>query len=176
VLTLLVAGGVAAFAGRMRGGSLDSLAATRLGWLLLLWAALVLQILPALWLELNDTSALIVVVISNLLLIAFLLLNRGLPGVGLMAAGLLLNLIVIAANQAMPVSQTASDIAGVTRSPTAAELKHEPMRPSTVLPWLGDVIPLPRLGEVLSVGDLLLVAGIARLVYCRMVAKDSASG
>jgi hypothetical protein len=175
VLTLLVAGGVAALAGKMRGGSLEFLAATRLAWLPLLWTALVLQILPALWLELSDTSALVVVVISNLLLIAFLLLNRGLPGVGLMAAGLLLNLIVIAANQAMPVSQTASDIAGVTHSPTAAELKHEPMRPSTVLPWLGDVIPLPRLGEVLSVGDLLLVVGIARLVYCRTVATDSAS-
>jgi hypothetical protein len=39
-----------------------------------------------------------------------------------------------------------------------------------VLPWLGDVIPLPRLGEVLSLGDLLLVGGIFLLVYRRMLA------
>ena len=43
------------------------------------------------------------------------------------------------------------------------------MGPKTVLPWLGDVIPLPRLGEVLSLGDVLLVAGVAVLVYRRML-------
>lgn len=176
MLTLLVAGAIAALAGRMRGGSLETLAATRLEWLALLWVALALQIVPALWLDLSDAAALAVVAASNLILITWLLLNRGLPGVGWMAAGLLLNLIVITANGAMPVSHTAAEIAGVDRSPTAAELKHEPMNASTLLPWLGDVIPLPRLGEVLSIGDLVLVAGIVRLVYCRMVANAPIPG
>jgi len=170
VLTLLVAGAGAAFAGRARGGSLESLAATRLAWLPLLWAALVLQITPALWLELSDTAAVGVVLASNLLLVVFLVLNRGLPGIGLMATGLLLNVVVIGANRAMPVSATAVELAGVASSPTQASFEHELMSPSTVLPWLGDIIPLPRLGEVLSLGDLLLVGGIAVLVYRRMLA------
>ncbi|MDQ3659995.1 MAG: DUF5317 domain-containing protein [Actinomycetota bacterium] len=170
MLTLLVAGAAAALAGRARGGSLEALAATRLTWLPLLWAALVLQVAPELWLQLSDTAAVSVILASNLLLVGFLVLNRGLPGVGLMAAGLLLNVVVIAANRAMPVSAIASDLAGVRSTPTDASLEHELMNPSTLLPWLGDIIPLPRLGEVLSVGDLLLVGGIAVLVYRRMLA------
>lgn len=170
VLTLLVAAAAAAFAGRARGGSLESLAATRLTWLPLLWTALVLQIAPALWLELSGTAAVGVILASNLLLVGFLLVNRKLPGIGLMAAGLLLNVVVIGANRAMPVSGRAADLAGVASTPTQANFEHELMSPSTVLPWLGDVIPLPRLGEVLSLGDVLLVGGIAVLVYRRMLA------
>lgn len=170
MLTLLLAGAAAAFAGRARGGSLESLAATRLAWQPLLWAALILQIAPALRLELSDTAALGVILASNLLLIGFLLLNRGLPGIGLMAAGLLLNVLVIGANRAMPVSGTAAELAGVASTPTPASFEHELMTPSTVLPWLGDIIPLPRLGEVLSLGDVLLLGGIAVLVYRRMLA------
>jgi hypothetical protein len=170
VLTLLVAGAAAAFAGRARGGSLESLAATRLIWPPVLWAALILQIAPALWLESSDAAALGVILASNLLLVVFLVLNRGLPGIGLRAAGLLLNVVVIGINRAMPVSGIAAEIAGVARTPTAASFEHERMGPSTVLPWLGDVIPLPRLGEVLSLGDVLLVAGVAVLVYRRMLA------
>jgi hypothetical protein len=44
--------------------------------------------------------------------------------------------------------------------------------PETTLPWLGDVIPLPRLGEVLSLGDVVLIAGTVRLIYARMTAKE----
>jgi hypothetical protein len=44
--------------------------------------------------------------------------------------------------------------------------------PDTKLPWLGDVIPLPRLGEVLSVGDVVLIAGTIRLIYARMTAPE----
>jgi len=65
---------------------------------------------------------------------------------------------------------TAADLAGVAHTPSQASFEHELMTPSTVLPWLGDVIPLPRLGEVLSLGDLLLVGGIFLLVYRRMLA------
>ncbi|MBA2367332.1 MAG: DUF5317 domain-containing protein [Actinomycetota bacterium] len=170
MLTLLVAGAAAALAGKARGGSLESLAATRLAWLALLWAALVLQIAPALWLELSDAASVGVVLASNLLLVGFFVVNRKLPGIGLMAAGLLLNVVVIGANRAMPVSGTAADLAGVAHTPSQASFEHELMTPSTVLPWLGDVIPLPRLGEVLSLGDLLLVGGIFLLVYRRMLA------
>lgn len=170
MLTLLIAGAAAAFAGRVRGGSLESLAATQLAWLPLLWGALVLQIAPPLWLELSNTAALGVILAANLLLIGFLVLNRVLPGIPLMAAGLLLNVVVIGANRAMPVSGAAADLAGVTSTPTQASFEHELMSPSTLLPWLGDIIPLPRLGEVLSLGDLLLVGGIVVLVYRRMLA------
>jgi hypothetical protein len=38
-----------------------------------------------------------------------------------------------------------------------------------VLPWLADVIPLPVLERLISVGDVLLALGIAWLVYARMM-------
>ena len=47
-----------------------------------------------------------------------------------------------------------------------------PMQPDTILPWLADVLPqpawLPR-RNVVSVGDLLLAAGIAAWVFGAMV-------
>jgi hypothetical protein len=51
-----------------------------------------------------------------------------------------------------------------------------PMRPDTVLPWLADVLPqpawIPR-PNVVSVGDLLLAAGIAAWVFGAMAPNIS---
>jgi len=42
-----------------------------------------------------------------------------------------------------------------------------------VMPWIADVIPIPGLKMVLSIGDFVLAAGIGRLVYKRTVADES---
>ncbi len=112
---------------------------------------------------------------TNVLVAAFLAINRWLPGMVLAAVGTVLNVVVIAANGAMPVSLRAAEVAGI-RS-TEMGIKHEILDADTVLPWLGDVIPVPGLDALISVGDVVLAMGIAWLVYRRMTAgRHSATG
>jgi hypothetical protein len=169
MLIALVLATAAVAAAVARGGTLESLAATPLRWLSLLFVGLGLQIGATLWSPawLTRPWALLVVVTSNLAILVFIARNRLLPGMLLADVGVALNLLVIVVNGAMPVSAGAARVAGVETAPSSIALKHERMSEDTALPWLGDVIPLPALGEVLSAGDLLLASGIARLVYAR---------
>jgi hypothetical protein len=102
---------------------------------------------------------------SYLLLAAFVTANRRLPGALAIAAGLVLNLAVIVANGGMPVSMPAARAAGI--DPGAylkSAIKHREMVAGTPLGFLGDVIPIPFLRTVVSIGDVVLAAGIFRLV------------
>src|SRR5690349_3746168 len=77
----------------------------------------------------------------------FLRLNLRRPGVALLALGFAGNALVVALNGAMPVSATALLRAGLDRF--VSDPRHELADASTVLPWLGDVVPvaLPGLGQ-----------------------------
>lgn len=80
------------------------------------------------------------------------------------AAGWLLNLLVIIPNGGMPVSEAAHRAAGAPGGDSieAGSLwKHVREDGDTVLRPLGDVIPLRRLNAVVSVGDLVMLAGLA---------------
>jgi hypothetical protein len=152
-----------------RGGSLNALANTKLhlAWLLLVGFALQLGFdrwSPE-WLE--GSGELAVLLVSNALVAIFVFANRHIAGMLLAGLGLALNVLVIASNGAMPVSERAAEDAGIDKSLDEAGLKHERLTDDTVLPWLGDVIGLPVLKEVLSVGDVVLTLGIVRLVYVR---------
>jgi Family of unknown function (DUF5317) len=174
LLTIALGAGVA---GALRHGSLEALAQTKFRFAWLLGAGLALQIGFDLYEPewLTDRLKLAVVLWSNVLVITFIALNRGLPGMTAMAVGLFLNVVVITANGAMPVSPAAVEAAGLSEAPTELSLKHEVLGPDTALPWLADIIPLPNLKEVLSAGDLVLMAGIAALVYERMTAGTGVS-
>lgn len=108
--------------------------------------------------------------VSALLVGCFTLVNRALAGTGLIAAGLLLNAIVVGLNGAMPVSAYALARAGVGAAVVAGDDRHEPATSHTRLRLLGDVVPvpLPLWPEVDSVGDLLAAAGLAQLVVMAM--------
>ncbi|MDP9405291.1 MAG: DUF5317 domain-containing protein, partial [Actinomycetota bacterium] len=81
----------------------------------------------------------------------------------LVVVGAALNAVVIFANGAMPVSREA--LLAVARHPYEfAPGKHRLLEPGDPLPWLADVVPLPLLRTVVSVGDVVLAAGIALLV------------
>jgi hypothetical protein len=161
--------------GVARGGSLDSLGATQLRWIWLLFAGLALQIALALWSPawLTGARALLVILVSNLVILVFIAVNRRLPGMLVADVGVALNLLVIVLNGAMPVSLEAARAAGAEGAPGSTAVEHEIMDSDTSLPWLGDVIPLPGFEEVLSVGDLLLAGGIARLVYVRTAGNEA---
>lgn len=164
---------VAAIAGVLRGGSLASLAATHFRAPWLLFGGLALQLGFDLWSPswLGSGGALAIVLVSNALVLVWLWLNRRLPGVLFAALGLALNVVVIASNQAMPVSRAAIEAAGGNSSALPQDLKHEPASDRTIVPWLGDVIPVPGAGVVISVGDVVLAAGLGLLAYRRTVGE-----
>ena len=174
VISVLAVAAVAGLYGLIRGGSLDGVAATKFRFLWLLFAGFVLQIGFSLWnpVWLTETGEIAVLVTSNLLVAAFLTANVRLPGMLFAAAGLVLNMLVIASNGAMPVSLEAADVAGTDLETADFGIKHEPLGDDTVFPWLGDVIPLPGLSTLISAGDIVLALGLGRLVYRRTLAED----
>ena len=105
-------------------------------------------------------------VVSTVLAAAFVVANRRLAGIGLLGVGLTLNAAVIVANGAMPVSVPAAQRAGLAeadlRLPT--DSRHETVTPQTRLQYLADVIPVPVLKEVVSVGDVLAAIGVGRFL------------
>jgi hypothetical protein len=103
---------------------------------------------------------------SYALVVLFLVANRHLVGMPIIAIGAALNMIAIAANGGvMPAAPAALRIAGIEESGDFANSAavHDPH----LLP-LGDVIPIPGpwpIGNVLSVGDLLIFAGALILLH-----------
>lgn len=171
---------VAAIAlGYARGGSLTRLSNLQLPAWPLVFAALAVQalagaaaasgVLPA---RPTYTGGLLV---SALLVTAFMVRNRHLRGVPLIAAGFVLNAVVVTANGAMPVSLWAAQRAGLDPVAVALERdpRHEAATSRTRLRSLADVIPVPlpvdRARSVVSIGDLVLAAGIGVLVANAMV-------
>ena len=98
----------------------------------------------------------------------FLRLNLNRPGVALLALGFGCNALVVALNGAMPVSARALARAGLPAY--VDDPRHELSGVQTLLPWLGDVVPvaLPGLGQAVSPGDVLVAAGAGLLLYSGM--------
>lgn len=98
----------------------------------------------------------------------FLKLNLLRPGVALLALGFGANALVVALNGAMPVSSFALTQAGLERF--VEDPRHVLSDATTLLPWLGDVVPvaLPGLGQAVSPGDVLIAAGAGLLLYAGM--------
>lgn len=169
MIIALVLAVAAAGVALLRGGSLDRLAATHFRWPLLLVAGLGGQLAIEMWSPpwLGEGSGLAVLLASNALVALFLGVNLRLPGIPLAAIGMALNVVVIAANGAMPVSQRALEVAGYEGRVTDFGAKHELLDAETKVPWLADVIPVPYARAIISLGDVVLGLGIARLTYRR---------
>ena len=103
----------------LQGGSLERLAGTNFRAVPLLLLGLALQIVFGFWSPswLTDASGLAILIGSNALVLGWLIVNRALPGLLIAAVGLLMNLAVISANSAMPVSGDAVRAAGCPGSP-----------------------------------------------------------
>lgn len=166
--------------GWVSGGSLDRLARVPLrGWPLACAAvgSIVLgAALSAVGGGIGTALAVAGAVTAAGCLVVLLARNRRVEGVPLLAAGLLLNALVIAANGAMPVSSYAALRAGI--SPTSAydngDALHEVADARTRLPALGDVVPvpLPVHPETVSAGDMLIVAGVGLLIVAGMHRRE----
>jgi hypothetical protein len=165
----------AVLVGRVCGGSVDRLGALELRLRRLLVAALVVQALGSVVGGPFHAGGLAA---SAALVGAFLVVNRGVRGAGLVALGLGANALVVALNGAMPVSPDAAARAGVPLDDVAAGLdsRHVVSGAATRLPLLGDVVPvlLPLRPEVVSPGDVLVASGLAQLVVVGMVVGRAA--
>jgi Family of unknown function (DUF5317) len=161
--------------GLLRGGRLDGLRAAHVKALPLLLAALVLQLLLGLpWRHVHGSRwgiGPVLLVASWLLLLIVVRANAQLPGMPLVALGLLVNLLVVGLNGAMPVATAAPQPA---HSHTASDASR--LGPQYVV--AGSQTRLPILGArggffggrtVVSVGDLLQYAGLLLLLQGLML-------
>ena len=163
---------VALLAGRLLGGSLGTLADTPIKGMRFAFAALALNVaafpsgvLP--W-ETPSWVARVLWLVSYGLLIAMLLRNLRLVGVRFLVLGLLCNLAAIVANGGlMPVRPSA--LAGAHRAYTTHNNSIEVVRPH--LAALVDRWAVPHwipLGNVYSVGDVLIAVGVFLAVVAAM--------
>ncbi|MEO7570949.1 MAG: DUF5317 family protein [Acidimicrobiales bacterium] len=114
-------------------------------------------------LVLDGDAAVLSLGVSLVLLIAFASLNRRVTGVAVVGLGLLANLAPVTIDGGMPVRPGALVQAGlVDRADLPDTEVSGPRHLETdddVLGAFGDALPLPPLREVLSFGDLIIVAG-----------------
>jgi hypothetical protein len=155
--------------GLIVSGSLRNFERVRVHWWALAFGGVALQVLPAPTIDGIDprTVGAAMLVLSYVLLLSFITVNRWVPAAGVMAVGLLLNLSVVAINGGMPVGTSAVRTAGgsTLALATASDAKHHVMTDGDKLTPLADVIPIPSpVGIVLSIGDVLLYAGMAWFV------------
>lgn len=101
-------------------------------------------------------------------LLAFVAANAHVTGVLVVGCGLLLNLVAVVLNNGMPVRGEALVVAGVVEEdelPTTTFSGPRHLETgSDRLAVLGDVLPVPVTREVLSFGDLIVLAGAADAV------------
>lgn len=162
--TVLVLG-LAVTVGYLRGGRLSRIA-DGIGWSWLLLVGLAIQVAVDSAVSHDQLPGPVgtgLLLASQLLVAVWVLLNRYRHGMPLIFLGLLLNAVVLAANGAMPVAPEAIAAIGL---PGVEPLsgKHEIMTDETRLPYLADVVALPPLRTIVSVGDVLLGAGIIPLM------------
>ena len=150
------------------GGRLGRLGALRLRRSWLVPAALGLQVLVITVFPQAEPRLLAAVHVGTYVLAgAFLWLNRAVPGLLLLGAGAACNGGTIALNGGvLPASAGALERSGFRLDP--GEFTNSGVLEDPVLPWLGDVLWVPAgvpLANVFSVGDVMVVAGLAWLVH-----------
>ena len=165
LLLASVLGGVVV--GRLRGGHFAALGELHLRNRLLVPLAVAAQLVGVL--AGGTGSSFTGLVVAALLTTAFVATNPGMPGLGLLLAGLVCNLAVITVNDgAMPVKLQALARVGKSTGALLHDPLHQPADASTSLAFLDDwipvVSPLPWGSAVASPGDVLVAAGAALFV------------
>ena len=180
LLFLLVAGaGVAV--GLARGGNLRMLRKPGVRSLRLGLAALAVQalvvVLPLRAVGLPLALGAVLLLAALVVLLAVARANGRLPGVPLLALGLLLNLVVVLVNLGMPVAATTLDRAGIAveqPAPDRPDAKHVLDRGDARLGLLGDRLAVRPLRTVTAYGTVIELAGLFLLL--QHLARGAGSG
>lgn len=169
----------------LRGGSLRGFAGVRVRLVAVALGSLLIQLLifPRSG-EALLPSALIVglYLLSMAMLVWWVWMNRQLPGIGLIGAGVVLNLMGIAANGGyMPVDPEAAIYAGRGMVyEGSAVVNNSLASDQNVRLWLlTDIFPVPAgipFATVYSLGDILLTTGVGMLCYRTMLARPAVAG
>ncbi len=164
--------------GWLRKGRLKHLSRINLkGWPLILVAVL---IQAAIWVDFTISFQYLNVFYSSLYILSFILLvmfffiQGSQPGFVIIGLGILLNTLVISANEGMmPVDSTnlpsyvLEELASGEKSPFHAAIDED-----TRLEQLGDRIAVPYdHNRLLSIGDIVLAAGVVILIQQNMVKR-----
>ena len=165
-------------------GRLPRLGNLELRWLGLLLLALALrvgaQLLDRTDLPLSENAGGLALA-AYVVLVAWLFLNRSVPGLEVAAIGVGANAIPVIVNAGqMPVWDAALAMAGLSPADLEGNSFHFVLKADTVQDFLlragplGDVIPLPLplIRDVVSIGDLLLALGIFLTVVFAMTQPD----
>ncbi len=156
--------------GWFRNGKLKNLGRISLpGWPLIFLAVLIQTVI---WIDFTTGSDFltplypILYVLSFVVLVVFFFLQGRQAGFIMIGFGILLNLVVITANRGMmPVdtdympTEVAEELEAGEKSPF-----HAPMTDETWLAFLGDRIRIPYRNQLLSIGDIVIGAGVIILI------------
>ena len=121
-----------------------------------LWPLLAAGLVARVVAPLSDGLGVALSVCGLLLVSLTALANRALAGTPLIALGSLLNVLVISLNAGMPIDPGALALSG---KPPPADGLHVLLGPETRLPFLADVLLIPVLNNIYSVGDVILAIG-----------------
>jgi hypothetical protein len=156
--------GLALLIGIAAGGRLRNLSRIQLRLTSLALVGLLLQVLPVQ----SRPLSMALLYASFGVLMVFAVANIRTAGFVLIVLGIVLNFAVIAANRGMPVDGHALVASGqedtYTLLVTDGGAKHHLATSSDRLRFLGDVIPLKAIQQVVSVGDLATDAGVMWLL------------
>jgi MFS family permease len=182
---LLIAALFGILGGLLAGGRVSNLLSVRVRYGALILSALLLRVATQ-WLidqgvGLADQLRVPLFALSFGLLMASLWLNRSQPGLLLAMVGIGSNAVAILANGGfMPVYGPAVHVVGLTEadlSPTFHVLLPEELRLEFLLAAgpLGDILPfaIPFLTNVISLGDILLAAGVAWFLFTAIARGSS---
>lgn len=104
---------------------------------------------------------------SLAMLAGFAVVNRHVFGMGVLALGLVCNLVAVLVHGGMPVRATALVSAGVAEPDELVDVDLGPVRrferTDDLLPIIGDVLPVRPLGVVLSFGDVIALVGVGTI-------------
>lgn len=156
------------------GGRPARLAVVPVRWAWLAFVGLALQLLPPSQL---DPIAVPLLLVSFVILVAFLIANLRLRGFELILVGVLLNFLVIGLNSGMPVSRAALIASDQRATLTYLEeyggAKHHLADEEDVLVGLGDSIALGApIRQAISLGDVFTYVGVAVFVVFGMLGSS----
>ncbi|HMQ31417.1 MAG TPA: DUF5317 domain-containing protein [Chloroflexaceae bacterium] len=163
----------------LRGGSLRGFAALKVRAVPLVLGSLLIQLLIFPLAGDRPVVAALTVplyLLSMLLLVAWVWLNRRLPGIVLIGAGVVMNLAAIAANGGyMPINPDAAAYAGALERYADSAVDNNSLASYDARLWmLTDIFPVPAgfpFATVYSLGDILLTTGVSILCYRTMTAR-----
>ena len=170
MLLALISVGVGLFIGVARKGRFRNLTRARVRVPYVLLPGLGIPLLYGVF---SEPLPLAMSVISLISLLAFVVTNLHLVGIVIVGIGIMMNLVPLLANQAMPVRPNALVEANLAEPGQQVTLRGalELQDDDTFAPWLGDTIPLPETRQVLSFGDLVILVGLGDLTTNLLVRR-----